>query len=568
MNLEIINLSTDILIVGGGAAGCFAALTISKEEETKVIIAEKANIERSGCLAAGVNALNAYITEGETVDSYVDYVKREFEDLIREDLTYTIGERLNSVTREIEKLGLPILKDDNGKYVTRGKRSIKINGENIKPLLARAVKKCSNVTTLNQVNICDYLIKDGEIIGAYGFSVLENKLYIINAKATICATGGAAGIYKPNNPGFSRHKMWYSPFNTGAGYAMGIRSGAEMTSFEMRFIALRCKDTIAPTGTAAQGLKAKQVNAKDEEYMSNYGKATTAMRLHSTIEENSKGNGPCFIKTKGISKQVEDQLLKAYLNMAPSQTLKWVESGRYPSEENIEIEGTEPYIVGGHTASGYWIDKERRTTLSGLYAVGDVAGGSPKKYVTGCFAEGEIAAESALRYIDDREVIESEKEEVEAIKLNIEKFLATNIDDKNNLELTQYSAEDIEEAMQKIMDEYAGGISTNYGYNEARLDIALEKLDDLKLLTESLKASDMHELLFIYEILDRLTVSKTLIYHLKARKETRWKVSQENLSFTEKDDVNYRNYINTVYKNGKIEVIKRDLVKKGDLYEH
>ena len=58
--------------------------------------------------------------------------------------------------------------------------------------------------------------------------------------------------------------MWYPPFNTGAGYAMGIRSGAEMTTFEMRFIALRCKDTIAPTGTIAQGSRAKQVNSLGE----------------------------------------------------------------------------------------------------------------------------------------------------------------------------------------------------------------------------------------------------------------------------------------------------------------
>ena len=49
------------------------------------------------------------------------------------------------------------------------------------------------------------------------------------------------------------YTSWYPPFNTGAGYAMGIRAGAEMTTLEHRFIALRCKDTIAPTGTIAQG---------------------------------------------------------------------------------------------------------------------------------------------------------------------------------------------------------------------------------------------------------------------------------------------------------------------------
>lgn len=85
--------------------------------------------------------------------------------------------------------------------------------------------------------------------------------------------------------------------------------------------------------------------------------------------------------------------------MAPSQTLKWIESGKNPSEQNVEIEGTEPYIVGGHTASGYWIDTERRTTVKGLYAAGDVAGGAPQKYVTGALAEGEIAGLTVLKDI-------------------------------------------------------------------------------------------------------------------------------------------------------------------------
>lgn len=560
MKLETINLSTDVLIIGGGAAGCFCALTIAKNSDTQVLIADKGNIVRSGCLAAGVNALNAYITKGESVDSYVDYVKNEFE-IIREDLTYTIGERLNSVTKKIEQLGLPILKDENGNYITRGKRSIKINGENIKPLLASSLEKYKHITPLNQVNICDYIKRNGKIIGAYGFSVSDNKLYIINSKATICATGGASGIYKPNNPGFSRHKMWYSPFNTGSGYAMGIRAGAEMTSFEMRFIALRCKDTIAPTGTIAQGVKAKQVNANGEEYVSNYGKPTTIKRLHSTIEENIRGNGPCFLNTKGISSETEKQLIKAYLNMAPSQTLRWVENKSYPSKENVEVEGTEPYIVGGHTGSGYWIDSKRQTTLDGLFAIGDVAGGSPKKYVTGCFAEGEIAAESVLDYIKTRNLTSLGAEETKKIKDNLESFLSKEKDH------SEFKAEDLEEAMQKIMDEYAGGISTDYGYNETRLDIASKKLEELSELIKKLKASDMHELLFIQELIDRIIVSRVLIEHLKARKETRWEVYQKNLNYRGKDD-RYLNYINTVYKDGNIEVIKRELVRKGEIYEH
>lgn len=242
-----------------------------------------------------------------------------------------MSERLNKVTERLERLGLVILKDKNGKYVTRGNRNLKINGENIKPILASAVEKAENVEILNRVNIIDFAVKENKIYGAYGIGIENDTFYIIDAKAVIVATGGAAGLYKPNNPGFSRHKMWYPPFNTGAGYAMGINAGAEMTTFEMRFIALRCKDTIAPTGTLAQGVGAKQVNSLGEVYEIKYG-LTTSERVYGTVNENQEGRGPCYLRTEGITSEQEESLIKAYLNMAPSQTVKWIESGKMPSE--------------------------------------------------------------------------------------------------------------------------------------------------------------------------------------------------------------------------------------------
>ena len=60
-------LHTDILIIGGGTAGCYAALTVREHSDYSIIIAEKANIKRSGCLAAGVNAINAYIVKGRNM---------------------------------------------------------------------------------------------------------------------------------------------------------------------------------------------------------------------------------------------------------------------------------------------------------------------------------------------------------------------------------------------------------------------------------------------------------------------------------------------------------------------
>lgn len=553
-------ISTDVLVIGGGTAGCYAALTISENSDKKVLICEKAHIKRSGCLAAGVNALNAYIVEGRKPQDYVDYAKKDADGIVREDLLLTMSEKLNEVTHRLEKLGLVILKDENGKYVTRGNRNLKINGENIKPILADAVEKAKNVTVLNRINIFDYSVKDNKINGAFGFGIESGIFYTIEAKAVIIATGGAAGLYKPNNPGFSRHKMWYPPFNTGAGYAMGIRAGAEMTTFEMRFIALRCKDTIAPTGTLAQGVGAKQINSLGEVYETKYG-LTTSERVYGTVNENQEGRGPCYLRTEGITAEQDESLLKAYLNMAPSQTIKWIESGRNPSRQNVEIEGTEPYIVGGHTASGYWVDTDRATTIEGLFAGGDVAGGCPQKYVTGALAEGEIAGLSAVKYIDSKESFEKISDEDTTYHLReTEKYLT----DRNSL----YTTEQLEEAMQTVMDSYAGGIKTNYRFNEKQLDIADCKIRQLETLTDDLYAEDFQELMYICELKERLTVCKSVIAHLRARKETRWHSFAENLDYPEKDDRNFNKYVNSRLENGEIKIIIRDLVTGGEKYEH
>lgn len=553
-------ISTDVLIIGGGTAGCYAALTISENSDKKVLICEKAHIKRSGCLAAGVNALNAYIVEGRKPQDYVDYAKKDADGIVREDLLLTMSEKLNEVTDRLEKLGLVILKDENGKYVTRGNRNLKINGENIKPILADAVEKAKNVTVLNRVNIFDYSVKDNKINGAFGFGIESGIFYTIEAKVVIIATGGAAGLYKPNNPGFSRHKMWYPPFNTGAGYAMGIRAGAEMTTFEMRFIALRCKDTIAPTGTLAQGVGAKQINSLGEVYETKYG-LTTSERVYGTVNENQEGRGPCYLRTEGITAEQDESLLKAYLNMAPSQTIKWIESGRNPSRQNVEIEGTEPYIVGGHTASGYWVDTDRATTIEGLFAGGDVAGGCPQKYVTGALAEGEIAGLSAVKYIDSKESFEKISDEDTNYHLRkTEKYLT----DRHSL----YTTEQLEEAMQTVMDSYAGGIKTNYRFNEKQLDIADCKIRQLETLTDDLYAEDFQELMYICELKERLTVCKSVIAHLRARKETRWHSFAENLDYPEKDDRNFNKYVNSRLENGEIKIIIRDLVTGGEKYEH
>jgi len=546
--MERKSIETDILVIGGGTAGCMAAVEAKERfPQLKVTILEKAHIDRSGCLAGGMNAINAYLNPGETPESFVRYVRYDSCGLIREDLVKSMAELFEYSVKKVEKWGLPIQCDDKGNYLPRGRWNIKINGESLKPILAKAART-AGAQVLNWVVVTS-LLRDGDrVAGAMGFSIRNGIFYVVKAKATIIATGGAAGLYRPHNSDDAQHKTWYSPFNTGSGYAMGIRAGAEMTSFEMRYIALRTKDTIAPTGTIALGVNAPQVNGKGEKFMqtrwSHLGgdRAPTPIRSYAPIQEIKEGRGPIYLDTRGLSPDQVRELKAAYLDMYPSIVLYWAANDIDPSQEPIEVQTTEPYIVGGHCQSGYWVDINRCTSLEGLYAAGDVAGGAPSKFVSGCWAEGTIAAREAGAYLMSKEYTlpQIHPEQIEAEEKRA--FQALQSHGKIRYGIRPH---DLEARLQKIMEQYAGGATTFYEINEEMLRIARKKLALLPQQFDFLVAEDLHNLMRVHEIIDRVVVAQVLVEHLLYRKETRWPSYQTRVDYPNRDDVNWLKFVNS-----------------------
>jgi adenylylsulfate reductase subunit A len=564
-------IETDLLIIGGGTAGCLAAVEArEKYPNLRVTIMEKAHIDRSGCLAGGMNAINAYLNPGETPESFTKYVRFDSCGLIREDLVLSMSELFEYCVKKVEKWGLPILCDDKGNYLPRGRWNIKINGESLKPIIAKAAKN-AGARVLNWVVGTNFLVKDNRVVGAVGFSIRNGNFFVVKAKAVIVATGGAAGIYKPHNAHDAQHKTWYSPYNTGAGYAMGIRAGAEMTSFEMRYVALRVKDTIAPTGTIALGVGAPQINAKGEKFMATKfahlggDGAPTPYRAYGPIQEIKEGRGPIYLDTRHITPQQARDLKSAFLDMYPSMVLYWAANDIDPSKEPVEVQTTEPYIVGGHTQSGYWVDVNRKTTLDGLYAAGDVSGGAPYKFVSGCWSEGVIAARAAGEY---------------AMNINLEEVAPQVVDAEQERAFTPLIHRnrgdgvlpyDMEVRLQKIMEEYGAGCQTYYEANEERLLVARRRLAGLPTQTHLLVAEDLHQLMKVHEVLDRIDVAQVLVEHMLFRKETRWPGYMKRTDFPELNDTDWLCFVNS-RKNretGEIEAFTRpyEQIVPGDRYK-
>ncbi|MCW2276796.1 adenylyl-sulfate reductase subunit alpha [Heliophilum fasciatum] len=555
-------LETDWLVIGGGAAGIMAAVRARELAPTcRVMVLEKANVTRSGCLAAGINAINAYLNPGETAASFLQYVKKEFAQQVRDDLVLSLAERLNEMTDRLAAWGLPIYRDEQGRYRQRGRASIQINGEAIKPLMAAALE-ASGAEVRNHAVVTDLIVTDGRVAGALYFDLHTGQFTAVRAKAVLIATGGASGIYQPNTGGAARHKQWYSPFNAGSGWAMALRAGAELTSLEMRFIALRVAHTMAPTGTIAQGVKAKQINGDGVNYVPNYayaqGKPTTAELLWATMEEEKAGRGPCALDTRGLTPEQGDLLAQAYLCMCPTQVLQWADAEQRPETAAVPITGSEPYLVGGHGTAGLWVDVHRQTTIAGLYGAGDAVGGAPKKYVTGSMAEGAIAAEHALDHFL-REAAAPHPGWTEALEQAWRRARQPLNNDAGA------TARQVEEALQAVMEYHAGGRSGGYRYEQSGIERAQQSLAQLSKAGAALGATTPYELMRVHEVRDRLLVAAALLVHQSHRRESRLPLYQSRTDYPAPDPQLDRTWLNTRRSHGradadeelKLEILER-----------
>jgi adenylylsulfate reductase subunit A len=151
----------------------------------------------------------------------------------REDLVADIARHVDSSVHLFEKWGLPIWKDEEGKYVHEGRWQLMMNGESYKVIVAEAAKNAllqSGVGEIfERVFIVEPLMDGDRVAGAVGFSVRENKFYTFKAKAVMLGMGGAVHVFKPRSSGEGMGRAWNQPWNTGSTAKFSIRAGAEMT---------------------------------------------------------------------------------------------------------------------------------------------------------------------------------------------------------------------------------------------------------------------------------------------------------------------------------------------------
>ena len=286
-DFETVEVTTDLLVIGGGMAACGAAVEAAhwaKKHNLKVTVVDKASMDRSGAVAMGLSALNQYVgmkAKGRSPEDYVRYVRNDLMGITRDDLVYDIGRHVDGSVHLFEKWGLPIWKDAEGNYVFEGPWQLMINGESYKVIVAEAAKNAmatlgDNGSIYERVFITEPLMDGDRVAGAVGFSVRENKFYVFKAKAVIAAMGGAVHVFKPRSTGEGLGRSWYPPFNTGSSTYFVLRAGGEMTCQEVRFIPVRFKDAYGPVGAWFLLFKSRATTALGGEYMGEHAVARCA----------------------------------------------------------------------------------------------------------------------------------------------------------------------------------------------------------------------------------------------------------------------------------------------------
>jgi adenylylsulfate reductase, subunit A len=559
-------VDTDILVVGGGFGGCGATYESRFwGRNLKITLVEKANIVRSGAVAHGLSAINCYMGMrwGENhPEDFVRYARGDLMGLVREDLIFDIARHVDSTVHKFEEWGLPIfLNPETGRYQREGRWQIMIHGESYKPIIAEAARKSAS-EVYNRIMVTHLLLdktNPNRIAGAVGFSVRSGDFYVFRAKAVIVAAGGASHIFRARSLGEGMGRTWYAPWSSGSAYGLVLGAGAKMIQMENRIVLARFKDGYGPVGAWFLLLKSYATNAYGENYeaarfeelkalVGKYAETKptpTCLRNHAMLEEIKAGRGPIYMHTQEVldSREKEEIGWEDFLDMTVSQAVVWASQNIDPMEKASELITSEPYIMGSHaTCSGAWASGpedcaptdyqwgyNRMTTIEGLFGAGDTIGGSAHKFSSGSFTEGRIAGKAAVKYVMDRIANPPQVDEAQIKSLEelISKPLKNYEVGRNEIVAGTVAPSYITplqglQRLEKLMDEYAGGISSFYVTSEPMLNRGLELMTMLKEDLAHIGAENLHQLQRAWELNHRVWTSEAVLRHTLYRQETRW----------------------------------------------
>jgi succinate dehydrogenase/fumarate reductase flavoprotein subunit len=585
MQFETQTVNTDVLIIGGGLAGCMAAIKAT-EAGVRVTVVEKANTNRSGCTATGIDHLWAYIPPvhekmgWKIEDLLEDHAQTMgYGGFIRWDLLRLIAETSYDRVLDLERFGVNFRFEDSlvpGKFRIVPQfhgvpSSFNFDGRDLKPKLTKEAKS-RGVEILNRIMITDVLTRDGKVSGAVGVSIREPKVYQFQAKTVVLSSSGRLSRMGRSVLGNTFNRRLPPSGTTGDGKLIALKAGAELINTEFFGVhtpALGIKNFPMTGGGPRNTLQpaARIVGPHGEVIVprtyfydwNTLGKSKVsaeegrkkffedAKLLSLPSKHYSEGNRPLYFD---FSEGTDDEI--KYIEWSMSNEGKmWIllkyfkDHGVDLKKDKIEM-GPRDREASANAASGVWVDKDCESGIEGLFAAGDEIGGvpwssGPGAVTTGWHA-GMKAAEKARQI---KSGVQPEKGELERI---VERYQ----------NLTRHKNGDhwleVEYALQEIVDTYMGDETS-----EELLKRGLDRLSALRTSTR-LWADTPHTLMRCLEVENLIENGRIIMTAARERKESR--AFLKRVDYPKKNDENWFVFLGMKEdKEGKVTFSKKQITK-------
>lgn len=528
-------IETDVLVIGGGIAGCNAAIAAA-QKGSKVVIMDKGKIERSGDLGGGVDHFLAFLNQGESWDTreaFLDWIWENAEGTGDPEIIDAVCcSELEDAIDRMREIGVPLTQPDGtfyrtGSFGMPGPYFINFNGKKIKPMLGKRVRELG-CKILDKVMALRLITQEGRGVGAFGLSIRTGELYIIQAKATEISTGDTSRLFQ--HPRLNPFNTWASPFNTGEGQVMAYHAGATLSNMEYTRMSIVPKGFAAAGFNAFMGMGCKLMNSLGEYFMEEkYPNAPRNMSVFYALQEIREGRGPLFVDCRHLNEK-NKQHLKATLGYDKDTLPDYFDQcGVDVVEQPIEVDISDGSQGGttSATSAGIKIDGNSASTLPGLFAAGNCADHNRGLWAatTGGYHAGKEAADYANK--------------TSHVDINMKKVIEEYEDFASALGREEgISYNDLEDMIRRVMYENVGTMRTETG-----LQTGLAKLEKISKYTKMLKAEDYHELMRVCESRSLLKVGELMARAALYRKESRMKPFHHRLDYPETDEKNWRGLV-------------------------
>ncbi|MFX1274586.1 MAG: FAD-dependent oxidoreductase [Promethearchaeota archaeon] len=539
-------ITTDVLVVGGGIGGLITAIK-AKENPVKVLIVEKQTTGWSG-KAPKTGGFLWVMMPQDDIDKFVEYhVKHMGIYLEDQELLRAYAQETRGAIDEITEWGVQVARDKEGKldtfYYLSDKWSAVGISLNMNIQLRKKARKMG-VKIMNKIQVVDLLKQDDRVVGAVGFNIIDKKFYIFNAKSTILANGGCNYVVT---------KMWSA--GRGDGIAAAYRAGAEMRNAEYaNWTEIRYKANLNEAIHSMYAIRNKNGELLAEKYNFPEGEPDESISALLAMEkEVMEGRGPIYIDQSLM--HYDKILLEHNMKNKNWRKLEWVKGSlvyNFAKDLNHgkvgdKPEGT-PSFVGELTPIK--VDHNMRTTLTGLWAVGDTSwagsgwigarpppGGLRGSGLMNAILSSLRGGSSAGIYASKAELLDPDLAQVERFK----KQMFAPLDLTNGVKP--------KEILYEIQD-----VVTPFKYqirrSKDRLEEALSKIEYIKRKLPNLSAKDGHGLLNVNEIKSMTLCAEMTFRAALMRTETRgWHVRED---YPERDDKNWLKWVIVKQKDGKM----------------